>query len=272
MITQACNLSCVGCTNYSDLVHKGYVTWEQGRRDIASWLQRVDIPDFGIMGGEPLMNPECKEWIYGVRELMPAAQIRFTTNGLLLDKHYDIVEALHEVGNAVLKISVHNSDHRITSVKARIFNDFDWKPVTEFGIKRWATTNNLRFQVNHPDIFYKSFRGEYRNMMPHSNDPAQAFETCIQQQCPLLYNGRIYKCSTSALLMDTLDKVGRPNYEQWSEYITTGLNPGCNDQELKQFLQEFGKPIGMCSMCPTKNDLESMIDHGSTVSFKKVRV
>ena len=34
MITQACNISCTGCTNYSDLVHKGYLTWEQGQAEI----------------------------------------------------------------------------------------------------------------------------------------------------------------------------------------------------------------------------------------------
>ena len=27
MATQACNLSCEGCTNYSDLNHNGYITW-----------------------------------------------------------------------------------------------------------------------------------------------------------------------------------------------------------------------------------------------------
>ena len=34
MITQVCNLSCEGCTNYSDLEHKGYVKWKDGKRDL----------------------------------------------------------------------------------------------------------------------------------------------------------------------------------------------------------------------------------------------
>ena len=83
MITQTCQLSCLGCTNYSDLRHSGYIKWKDGKRDLEQWLERIDIPDFGIMGGEPLINPEVIQWLIGVRELMPDSQIRFTTNGLL---------------------------------------------------------------------------------------------------------------------------------------------------------------------------------------------
>ena len=61
MLTQACNLSCTGCTNYSDLRYSGYVKWADGKRDLEQWLDRIDIPDFGLMGGEPLMNPEVNE-------------------------------------------------------------------------------------------------------------------------------------------------------------------------------------------------------------------
>ena len=101
MITQACNISCEGCTNYSDLVHNGYQTWEQGRAELEPWLERLDIPDFGIIGGEPLMNPGVRRWITGVRDLLPRSQLRFTTNALLLERNFDIVDLLAGVGNCV---------------------------------------------------------------------------------------------------------------------------------------------------------------------------
>ena len=107
MVTQACNLSCLGCTNYSDLPHKGYVKWSDAKQNLKEWLTRIEIDDFGILGGEPLMNPEIEKWIIGLRELMPNAQIRFTTNGLLLDKKFHIVKLLHDTGNCVLKITNH---------------------------------------------------------------------------------------------------------------------------------------------------------------------
>ena len=98
MITQACNLSCLGCTNYSDLPHSGYVSWSQGRKSLERWLTRVRIDDFGIMGGEPLLNPEWKQWLMGVRELLPQAQIRFTTNGVLLHRWPNILDFLQGIG------------------------------------------------------------------------------------------------------------------------------------------------------------------------------
>ena len=81
MIAYACNLSCVGCTNYSDYNMKGTVKWHQGKQWIEQWLERIDIEDIGFMGGEPLINPQVLTWLNGVRELLPNTRIRFPTNG-----------------------------------------------------------------------------------------------------------------------------------------------------------------------------------------------
>ena len=113
MVNQNCNLSCHGCSNYSDLTHQGYTSWNDGKASLERWLERVEIPDFGILGGEPLMNPEIEKWILGLRKLMPNAQIRFTTNGLLLNKKFHIVKLLEEIGNCVFKIAVHVKDKEL---------------------------------------------------------------------------------------------------------------------------------------------------------------
>ena len=269
MITQACNISCTGCTNYSDLVHKGYLTWEQGRAEIEPWLEREDIPDFGILGGEPLMNPRVRDWIRGLRDLMPHSQIRFTTNGLLLSQNFDIVDLLADIGNCVFKIAVHEQNQELEQVIQRVHDRFEWEPVVEFGVSRLKTKNNMRFHVRRPDKFYKTFVGTYENMMPHNNDPQQAFDNCCQQTCPLLYNGLIYKCSTSGLLADTLSKVNNPNTTAWEPYLYDGLAPNCTDTELNSFLNNFGKSHIMCRQCPTKHDTGSTIIHLDNVSRKK---
>ena len=269
MVTQTCNISCTGCSNYSDLPHKGFLTWEQGRSQITPWLDRVNIPDFGILGGEPLMNPDIRNWITGLRELMPHSQIRFTTNGLMLEQHFDIVDLLASIGNCVFKIAVHERNDALEKTIEKIFARFDWEPVVEYGVSRFKTKNNFRFYVRRPDIFYKTFVGNYEQMMPHDSDPSKAFEVCCQQTCPLLYNGLIYKCSTSGLLRDTLAKVGNPNIEQWEKYILSGLSPNCSDNELQEFLENFGKPHTICGQCPTKADTKSILIHLENVSRKK---
>ena len=269
MITQVCNLACVGCTNYSDLSHKGYVTWKDGKEQLEKWLEIVDIPDFGIMGGEPLINPQVDEWLIGVRDLMPNTQIRFTTNGLLMHKHTDIIKLMHELGNVVFKITVHTPDDEILkSTIDDIFNNFQWTEVTEYGIKRWKTSNNLRLQINYPTQFLKTFKGNYNNMLPFDSTPSESFNDCIQQTCPLLYNGKIYKCSTAGLLKDTLDFNNIKN-ELWIKHIDNGISTTDDINHIKRFVENFGKPNALCRQCPTKKDTSAILLHNhTTVTYK----
>jgi len=271
MVTQACNLSCEGCTNYSDLSHKGFVSWSDTRKVLERWLNRVDILDFGIMGGEPLLHPNIEDWILGVRKIMPAAQIRFTTNGLLLEKKIHIVKLLEQIGNCVLKITVHTHDIVIERMIDKIKKDYDWTEVIEFGIRRWKTSNNLRFQINRPTTFIKPFVNSYQNMSPHNSNPIEAFDNCCQQTCPLLLGERILKCSSNGLLTETLERFGRPNWDQWQIYLNQGILPDCSDDDLSQFLTNFGKPHKICGMCPTKADTKSHVIHLNTVRKQKIK-
>lgn len=271
MLTQACNLSCKGCTNYSDLVHKGYLPWHQGRSWIKNWLHVIDIPDFGIMGGEPLINPEYIQWLYGVRELLPNSQIRFTTNGLLLHKHWEIFDVIKEIGNVVFKISAHVSDVKLENTISEIFKLFDWEPVTEFGIDRWKTDNDIRFQVNRPEQFIKTYKNNYTNMHPWQSKPADAFSNCVQQTCPLLHNERIYKCSTSGLLLETLSRFNYPNWEQWEKYMSSGIHWESDIEDINKFINNFGKPSAICGQCPSKKNIESVVNHKIHVYNRKIK-
>jgi organic radical activating enzyme len=270
MITQSCNISCLGCTNYSDLRHAGYVPWSQGQQQIQSWLDRIDIEEFGIIGGEPLINPEWRDWIVGVRKMLPAAQLRFTTNGLLLDRATDIVDVCESVGNIVFKITVHVHNAKLENHIEKIMSSRSWTPVTEFGITRWLGPNNIRFQINRPATFIKTYKNFYNNMQPWDSDPAQAFNQCCQQTCPLLYQGRIYKCSTAGLLKDTLQKFNNPNIDQWAPYIDSGIGVNDPDSVIQEFCDNFGLPNSICGQCPSQNN--GTIDHYSTVTFKQKTV
>jgi hypothetical protein len=266
MVTQVCNLSCQGCTNYSDLKHSGYVSWAQGRSWLEPWLDVLDISDFGIIGGEPLINPEIESWLLGIRSLLPSSQLRFTTNGLLLHKWPDLVPLLHSIGNCVFKITVHLDDAELEQTIQRIFSQYNWQPVTEYGISRWRTTNNLTFQINRPTHFLKTFQGPYQNMMPFDSDPAAAFDACVQKTCPLLYQGRIFKCSTSALLQNTLDRHHRPNWDKWEPFIESGILPNSPSDLVSQFINNFGKPHSQCRQCPTSR--QQPLSHSITVTRK----
>jgi organic radical activating enzyme len=269
MITQSCNISCLGCTNYSDLKHSGYVSWADGKQQIEAWLDRIEIPDFGIMGGEPLINPEVKDWVLGTRELLPNSQIRFTTNGLLLAKHYDIIDLMSFVGNCVFKITVHCNTEELENLIDQIKSSYNWETVIEHGITRFKTNNNFRFQINRPTRFIKTYKNAYNNMMPYNSDPTDAFNNCCQQTCPLLYNGRIYKCSTAGLLGETLKRFNNPNWDTWKHYVVDGITATCSDELLNQFIENFGNPHSICGQCPVEK--QGVIIHLENIGQKNAQ-
>lgn len=268
MLIRTCNLSCQGCTTFSDLTYNGYITWEQGRSWLEPWTKRIDIQAAGLMGGEPLINPQVKQWLVGIRELLPLAQIRFVTNGLLLERHWDVVELLNDLGNTVLKISHHIDDARIESAIDRVFSSYMWQPVNEYGIDRWRTDRDNRFQIARPERFMRTFKNNYTNMAPHDSNPADAFAVCVQKRCPLLYNGELYKCGTVGLTPELLDRYNWPNRALWEPYVNHGLSPDCANEALESFINNYGKPHAICRQCPTATDVDSWLDHRSTVVLK----
>ena len=270
MITYACNLSCTGCTNYSDYNMKGSVSWLQGKKWLEQWLERLDIPDIGIIGGEPTLNPDCEKWIYGVRSLLPNSQIRFTTNGVNFNRSPDVLDWCVDVGNTVFKFTLHEDKTYATDAVDYVFKKYNWKPVTEFGINRWIGPNNTRFQINSPLQFFKTYKGNFGNMQPHHSNPRQAFEMCIQQTCPLLYESKIYKCSSIALLNKVLSDWSQPITSDWEPYTNyEGISVDSNNSDIRKFVNNFGKPNKICTMCPTKKDSDSIIDHMANVKSKK---
>jgi hypothetical protein len=178
------------------------------------------------------------------------------------------LDLLDTLGNSVLKISQHVNDSILTNAIEQIFSSRDWKPIHEYGIDRWVCSSGLRFQIARPKHFIKTFRGDYASAMPHDSDPDQSFSICVQKKCPLLVNGKIWKCGTTALTPSMLKRFNWPNRNHWDPFITAGLESTCNDKELSMFINNFGKPHFLCKQCPSNSDIDSLIDHTSTVGFK----
>jgi len=268
MLTQSCNLSCQGCTNFSDVAHSGYVSAEQGRHDILRWLQVLDIEHFGLIGGEPLINPQWRSWVEMVRQELPRSRILFVTNGLLLAKHPDILDFFQEIGNIVLKITVHVKNDALEQTIARLRQGANWQPVHEYGIDRWLGPNDVRLQIKRPDTFLKTYQGTYDNMLPWHSRPAEAFDICVQQHCPLLYQGRIYKCSTAALTPAMVQRMAPQNMPAWAPYASAGVSPDDDGEIIRDFIEDFGRPNQICGQCPSQHHEQGHIHHLSHVSFK----
>ena len=268
MVINACQLKCQGCATFSDLRHSGYLSWDQGKKEILPWLDRLSPECIGVMGGEPFMNPDLEKWIRGLRKILPNTQIRIPTNGFLLEKNWHLVDLLHDIGNTVLKISYHMESDVLKNISKKIINSYDLEPVTEFGINRWSTKDDFKFQINRPSTFLKSYVGDYNDMMPHDNDPRDAFDICVAQRCPFIYQGQLFKCSTVGLIPELLLRYGRDKVPEWQPYIDNGLSHDCDQSQLEKFVNNFGKPNALCRQCPSSKDRSSLIDHQNLVEFK----
>lgn len=272
MILRACNLACEGCTTFSDLKWNQWTPWAQGRLEIEPWLKRLDPESWAIMGGEPLLHPGLADWILGIRQLIPQARIRFTTNAVLMSRQWHIAELLQDLGNCTLKFSYHTPGAELDAVIQRVFDTWHLEPVQEYGIKRWVGQGGFRFQIARPQEFLRTYQGQLPNITPHDNDPGQAFARCVQQRCPMLWQGKLYKCGTVALTPDLLERYGWPNQSHWQPYLGHGLAHDCSDHELDEFLANFGRPHAVCRQCPTAKDIQSNVDHLSTVRYKSQRI
>ena len=116
MLSSVCNLVCQGCSTYSDIPSRGYTPWSEIRSWLEQWQQKFDIEDIGPMGGEPLIYPDIMQLLRDVRSMFPNSKIRFPTNGLLLHKHWDVVDWLYQDGNATLKITANQHSTSVVCV------------------------------------------------------------------------------------------------------------------------------------------------------------
>ena len=86
-ILNHCNLRCQGCDHFACIADEHTVSYEVVMHDIQKLSQVMGgdlINKIAVMGGEPLLHPELLAILEGVRKNFPYAEIRLTTNGILL--------------------------------------------------------------------------------------------------------------------------------------------------------------------------------------------
>jgi organic radical activating enzyme len=109
-INHTCNFNCSGCNRFNNYKFKGLQAWDEYENVHRAWAEKVDLKNYSILGGEPLLNPDIIKWIRGIRELWPDSSANITTNGSI-HKRFDkeLYNALLETKTAV-SIGLHNID------------------------------------------------------------------------------------------------------------------------------------------------------------------
>ena len=88
------------------------MSWELNKPLLEQWAERCDFQDMGLLGGEPLIHPEYRQWVKGVREIFPNQKRLSVATGLYADKLRNNLDNLHfAMDNRVrVEFNVHDPD------------------------------------------------------------------------------------------------------------------------------------------------------------------
>lgn len=278
MVQYACSLSCKGCIVMSNYDRKGHVSWKEGEQWLKEWSTRINPTEVNLMGGEPLLNKDFEQWLYGVREIFPNSRIKFITNGFHYKVRPNLYQWCKEVGNILVQTSLHYRPPPKEFVDNIMFflKQTDWKidntPFTQAEKLMMLTDKNasVKWHMNLFGEFRRPFMGEGADMYPANNDDYEgAHRVCGSPSSPIIYRNKLYKCPAIANLEDTLKVFGKENEEQWAPYLNSGLN---YDSDLVGFIDNYNKPNSIVCKACSSNTAEIEYDHyeqGNVITRKE---
>ncbi len=222
-LTDHCNLNCKGCGHYCPVAPPIYTDIDEYRYDLRGLkLHFSNIARIRLMGGEPLLHPDPASFIISTREAFPESDIRFVTNGILLDRASAAFwKSCMETGTVI---------------------DLTLYPLFRDRAPGWQSLcRDHEVQLNMSREIQTFFA--HMNLKGNS-DTATAFQVCKSQfVCPFLRNGRIYTCAIPALVPFFNDRFG------YAIATDEGINIHSPTTTGRKILEYLNRPIETCRWC-----------------------
>lgn len=211
-----CNLNCAGCTHFSPLAEPWFEDLEDFKRDFMQLSKMFNIETVRLMGGEPLLHPQIKEFITYARQMFPLAHIEVVTNGILLKQDKSLIDVIN-----YNNITVGVSDYGV-------IKDFDAQLVGINSVKRFG-----KAKMYNPCLD-----------LTCGQDPEYTHANCIHRvnSCNYFQNGRFYACATSANV-DKFNKFFGKNLPTEEGISIYEHSP----REVYDYL--CNKIVGLCACC-----------------------
>ncbi len=174
-LTDHCNMNCGGCTHFAPMADRWFA--DVGR--VTADFERLKavfrtIREVRVMGGEPLLHPECTTFLRIVRDAFPTCLLTLVTNGLLLARQPSAFWDACRETHARISLSVYPPVRpQVESLAARCQDEgvpLDCTPGETF-MARYVPAGDM--------------------------DAHKAFRVCRGRwfYCPILREGRIYRCA-----------------------------------------------------------------------------
>jgi len=174
-LTDHCNLNCRSCEHYSSISEPVFADLAEFEKD----LQRLSelfsgIDQVYLLGGEPLLHPQVKEFVRVARRYLPDTRLCLMTNGLLVPRMDDAFwTALRETGT-ILLCDMYPGVANVEKIEALAGVNgvtVEWmEPIEEFFRAPIDTTGGC--------------------------SPSDSFARCIGlSNCAIIKDGRMYPCA-----------------------------------------------------------------------------
>ena len=229
-IVEHCNLQCKGCVHFAPLANEEFLSIEEFKDDLIRMyeLTNGNIKIFNILGGEPLLHPECLEFLKVTREIFPNSNVKLVTNGILLPEQTD---AFFE--------ACANYDITIEPTKYQL--DIDW----EFIEKKCKQYNVKLEYFQQSGFVVKTLYKDVLDIEGKHNEKEE-FLNCRLDDYSWMFldHGKIYKCARTAYI------------RHFSNYFNINLDLCENDyvdiykiNSVKEILDFFARPSSFCKHC-----------------------
>tara|TARA_Y100000593_G_scaffold11669_1_gene21259 strand:- start:1570 stop:2373 length:804 start_codon:yes stop_codon:yes gene_type:complete len=240
--TNSCNLSCQGCSHYTNVLKRGSITPQKLEEDLYPWSELLSIENFAILGGEPLLNKQLPELLDTARKILPRSSLSITTNALLVNNvdQQNLLESL--LRNKVLvRISIHSVNKDYISKIDPCIKTF----------KKWE---KLGLSINIED-YVTNWSSRYIDgdlIEPYEDEnPQESWNICRSKFCTILLDGHIHKCAAIAFL-PLMKKEGRtsPKFDEYLKYKP--IHHSDHEEDINSFFKKNEKSESICNMCPSK--------------------
>lgn len=219
-ISDKCNLNCKGCTHFSPLFEDVGAVLEKKMADIRQLKKMFsDIFRIDILGGEPLLNPQLKEYVVELRRELPNTFIQIYTNGLLIPKlGKDVLQAIHDY-NIGVSVSEYYPTHQMIDRITKCLNQY-----------------GIRYRIAEYDgkqLFNKPISISENSKYP---------KKCISNGCITINDGLIARCPT-------LMYISRFNEYFDQKLPTDGIYRISDYNNGKELLDDMKREVPLCKHC-----------------------
>jgi hypothetical protein len=293
-ITNVCNLTCSECRSFNNFDFKGH--YEFDVELYRPWSEKLPLDSYVLLGGEPLLHPQFKEWVEGTRRLWPDAWAKIDSNGtqitkvknlhqLLVDNEYFICINIHDSRKQeqMLQdvVTAFGECDKIDSTDPRIhYNErFAGKQGHYVESGYWLISKlGLPIHIRPAWTFQKMITSSTKwqdlvneTINPDSiyiGDPKPSHDLCDSATCHVMYEGKIYKCSTVATMPKFLEQANI----KWPNNLIHQYQPLTIDNFSADGYHRLEEQIPQCSFCPIGGHAFVDISSASGVKKKKNKI